>query len=152
MNGNASQPDSYIKYTRCAIKSFFSNNSILGYGIGMQSQLCRPIDIFGSKSYLFVVVLACLASYTSSNIISLHQDYCPYWPLLNNWWNQVSPCWHDIDNGITNSIHIVLRSRHYPRTGHGTMLIDDPPQNFQMAHGVSKYDVIYLYAWNCQSA
>ena len=76
----------------------------------------------------------------------------PYMLLRNNWWNQVSPFWHDIDIGITNSIHIVLRSRHNSRAGHDTMLIDDSPQNFRMAHGISMDDVIYHYEWKCQSA
>ena len=101
---------------------------------------------------MFVVVLACFASCTNVNIISLHQECCPYMLLLNNSWNQVSPFWQDTDNGITNSIHIVLRSRHNPRTGHGTMLIDDSPQNFQMAHGISMDHVIYYYEWKCQTA
>ena len=72
--------------------------------------------------------------------------------VMNNWWNQVSPFGHGIDNEITNSIHIILRSRHNPRTGHATMLTDDSPQDFQMAHGINMNDVIYHYEWKCQSA
>ena len=96
-----------------------SNDLILCYGIGMHSQLCKTIDILAVS--IFAVVLACLDNCTSLNIISLHQECCPYMLLLNNWWNQVSPFGHGIDNEITNSNHIVLRSRHNPRTGHGTI-------------------------------
>ena len=101
---------------------------------------------------MLVVVLACFASCISLNIISLHQECYLYMLLINNSWNQVSPFWQDTDNGITNSIHIVLRSRHNPRTGHGTMLIDDSPQNFEIAHGINMNDAIYHYEWKCQSA
>ena len=101
---------------------------------------------------MVVMVLVCLVNCISFSIISLHQECCPYMLLQNNWWNQVSPFWHDTDNGIKISIHIILRSRHNPRTDHGTMLIDDLPQNFHMAHGINMNDVIYHYEWKCQSA
>ena len=107
---------------------------------------------FVGKSYMVVMVLVCLVNCISFSIISLHQECCPYMLLQNNWWNQVSPFWHDTDNGIKISIHIIPRSRHNPRTDHGTMLIDDLPQNFQMAHGINMNDVIYHYEWKCQSA
>ena len=118
----------------------------------MQSQLCKTIDIFGGKSYMFVVVLACFASCTSFNIISLHQECCLIccYEIIDG--IGLLRFGHDTDNRITSSIHIVLRSRHNPRAGNGTMLIDDSPQNLQMAHDISWDDVIYHYEWKCQSA
>ena len=101
---------------------------------------------------MLIVVLACFACCISFNIISLNLECYPYMLLLNNLWNQVSPFGHDTDNGIINCIYIVLRSRHNPRTGHATILIDDWPENFQMAHGINMNDVIYHYEWKCQSA
>ena len=77
---------------------------ILCYNIGMESQIFKPIDIFGSEIYLSVVVLECAAICTCFRI-SLHQECSPYMLLLNNGWNQVSLFWHDIDNKISNSIH-----------------------------------------------
>ena len=78
---------------------------ILCYNIGMESQIFKTIDIFGSEIYKFVVVLACFASCANFNIIRLHQEFCPNMLLLIIWWSQVSLFWHDIDNESTESIH-----------------------------------------------
>ena len=69
-----------------------------------------------------------------------------------NWWNHVSSFWHDIDNEITYSIHIIRRSRHNHRAGHSTMLIDKSPLKFQMVYSINMDDVIYHYEWKGQSA
>ena len=54
-----------------------SYNIIYCYGIGMQSQLYKTIDIFGSKSYMFVVVLTCY-EWKCQSAWQLHQvfDVC----------------------------------------------------------------------------
>ena len=132
--------------------SWFNIDLILCYNIGMESQICKTIDIFGSEIYMFVVVLACFASCANFNIIRLHQECCPYMLSLINWWNHVSSFWHDIDNEITNSIHIIRRSRHNHWSGHSTMLIDESPLKFQMVYSINMDDVIYHYEWKCQSA
>ena len=88
-----------------------SYDLMLCYGTGMQSQLCKTKYIFGSKIYISVVVLACFAICTSFSI-SLYQGCSPYMLLLKNWWNQVSPFKHDIDNEITNYIHSTWYSDH----------------------------------------